>query len=129
MWWWFLGLFAFGAWWSLLLHELSHLVVMKAVGCETTSFKPYWHWDDGVFWFGRVTCRYPGIAMPYAYRYSHVAPLVKSTTLMVVWGLLGWLVWWPLLALAACELVDHAWWWAGSWRPGKDAYKWWGRND
>jgi hypothetical protein len=125
---WFIGLFAFGAWWSLFLHELSHAIVMKAVGCEITSFKAYPHREDGTFWFGRVRCRYQGKKMPEAYRYSHIAPLAKSSTLMVGWAFLAWLAWWPLFALAACELVDHLWWWIGSWRPGKDAYKWWRRE-
>ena len=124
----------------LLLHELSHLVVMKKVGAEIASFKPYWHFAkvrvlvDGEvkekrqFWFGRVTCRWPDPPAPAAYRYSHVAPLVKACVVGTSWALLAWLLWTPLALFAACEAVDGLWWWVGYFRPGKDAYKWFGRG-
>ena len=57
----------------LFLHELSHLIVMKAVGGQILSFKPYWHRDEkGRFWFGRVTCIWPDRKRPENYKYSHI---------------------------------------------------------
>ena len=99
---------------------------MKAVGGQITSFKAYWHRDErNRFWFGRVTCKWPDPPAPAAYRFSHIAPLVKATFFLALWLAAGLLLWWPLLALATCEFVDHVWWWVGSRKPGKDAYKWW----
>jgi hypothetical protein len=126
--WWAAGLLLFGAWWSLFLHELAHLIVMKATGATITSFKPYWHRDEqGQFWFGHVACTWPSPQPPAGYRFSHIAPAIKSAAFLVLWTLLAWLAWWPLLGLAICELVDHVWWWLGSWAPRKDAYQWWHR--
>jgi hypothetical protein len=126
--WWALGLLLFGAWWTLFLHELAHLVVMKATGATITIFKPYWHFDAlRWFWFGYVGCTWPD-QIPAGYRFSHVAPAVKSAALLTLWGLLAWFVWWPFAGLAVCEFVDHVWWWFGSWSPRKDAYQWWHRD-
>ena len=113
----------------LLLHELCHLIAMKATGATITSFKPYWHIADGTFWFGRVTCVWSDRKIPDGYKYSHIAPLLKACFFFAVWLILGLVVWRPFLMFAFTEIVDAAWWFINMKTPGRDGYKWLHRND
>ena len=116
------------AWLTLLLHELSHLLVMKYTGAKIVRFRPYPHFSDGKFWFGYVSCMWAAKEEPTDYKYSHIAPLAKSSVFAVIWFFLGFLVWSPLYVFAVWELIDWLWWFVGWWRPGKDAYMWAEKN-
>ena len=114
---------------SLVLHEVSHAIVMVSSGGKIISFKPYPHYsktlDGWRFRLGAVTARFEK-TVPSSYRYSHIAPLIKAFAFMLLWGILGFLVWRPLLILGVLECFDAVFWWIGFFWGTKysDGKKW-----
>jgi hypothetical protein len=103
VWWLWLILALIGAPLTLFLHELAHSFVVWGEGGRVTSFKPYPHFADGHFYFGRVEY----LSYQTRPRLFFAAPaLIKAPVFLVVWATLGLLFCLPLLALAAWELWD-----------------------
>lgn len=117
----------FAAYLPLLLHELSHAIVMSWLGGKITAFKPYPHFYGEKLWFGRVQVLW-AYGRPDAYRFSHIAPVVKTLLFAGIWASLALAIDTPpLFLLAAGELVDLLWWFACYRRPGSDAHRWFNR--
>jgi uncharacterized membrane protein YhhN len=95
---------------TLVLHEASHAIVVKALDGDVFLFKPWPHFHNGNFYFGRVSYSLNKFRSP---RYIHIAPAIKSAMLCVVY--LSLVTTWCkfLLMFAAFEAIDHLWWWKG----------------
>ena len=134
-----IALLLVGAQLTLTLHEASHALCIKLLyGGEILEFKPYPNPLRELGKFGIVRSRLPsGVkSTPWSYR----APLLKALSLILLWGLLGILVYGPLLAFAIWETLDAALWlfqyWMPSWyRRARikvykkfDASQWWYRS-
>lgn len=92
---------------TLVLHELMHCIVVWANGGWVTSFKPWPHFVEKRFYWGRMA--YAGCAPT---KWFYAAPLTKALVLLVIWAGLGFL-WMPLWAPGFWELLD-----AGNWLQG-----------
>jgi hypothetical protein len=98
----------FGLITTLLLHELSHCVIVWAYGGQIISFKPWPHKEEGHFYFGYM--KYSGCALSEAI--FVVAPLIKASFLCLVWIVLGF-CYKPLFVLAGIEFLDILNWLQG----------------
>lgn len=97
-----------GAALTLVLHELSHCIVVWLSGGWIEEFKPWPHMKDGKFYFGRMS--HSGAQADE--RAFTVAPLIKALSLLALWTVLGF-IWLPLWALAFWEFTDVANWTQG----------------
>lgn len=108
-----LTLFLFGAFHTLVLHELSHCVIVWKNGGKVTSFKPYPHELDT----GNTVLASMGYVLNFkdiikAFKflvYFYAAPVIRASFFMLLWIGLSFL-YRPLLILAFWELLDVANW-------------------
>lgn len=98
-----------GAVFSVVLHETSHIVVAKYYGCVILEFRPYPHFYEEKFYFGRVSylC---GTNNPI--KASALAPLIRAIAFGLTWGICGYF-WKPLWTLAVWDLLDVINWFQG----------------
>lgn len=105
---------------TLFLHESAHVVAVWCYGGTLTSFRPYPHFYDGRFYFGRVAY----LLDSSKHKRVAISPLIKAITLTTTWAILGFTLYQPLLAFAAWEAVDALWWVSGFLRgPHTDAHE------
>lgn len=97
-----------GAALTLVLHELSHCLVVWWSGGKVVTFKPWPHMSDGHFYFGRMTY----IAKVPLGPLMKIIPFLKALTLFGWWVGLG-VLWHPLWVLAFWEITDWINWLQG----------------
>lgn len=112
---------------TLFLHELSHVIVSKAVGWTITAFRPWPHRCNGRWWFGRYESVWQrDYEIPAASRWRHIAPLVKTCVAAPAWTIAAiWLH--PIFVVPAIwEALDATWWWIGYFSGDalKDGARW-----
>lgn len=123
IWWIVFGII--GAPLTLFLHELSHYLVLKfKYKADIIYFRPWPDFSRDTGKLGVVRYRLPeGVTDA---KWSHIAPFLKSMILVPVWSLLS-LLFFPLILLAAWELIDEGKWLFDYMRNSDhrtDAYKW-----
>jgi len=106
MWYWWLGTALFGAVLTLNLHELAHCLVIWIKGGQVTSYKPYPHFVDGKFFWGRMTYDLTFVPTRTFAGVMAIVPQVKVVFFLALWVWLGLILWHPLFALAAWECAD-----------------------
>lgn len=110
---------------SLLTHELAHAVAAWTCGGQVLDFKPWPHFHNDKFYFGRCKTIWPD-GRP---RVSHIAPLYKNLLLLPVFMLMA-LAWLPLLAIGVWLVIDSVWWFVGALRgPRFDGWKYFHSED
>jgi hypothetical protein len=104
---------------ALLTHEASHVVAAKLKGGRVLVFKPWPHFYNGKFYFGRTQTAW----LKKPDRLTHIIPLYKNLLLLPLFGGLAF-AWLPFLAIAGWLVVDSIWWLMGGMMgPKYDAWK------
>jgi len=98
-----------GAILTLVLHELSHAIVVWINGGKVTEFKPWPHMSDGKFYFG--TMAYECFA-PISEKDLTIAPFYKACAMINIWVFCS-MLYAPLIALEIWELIDFTNWLQG----------------
>ena len=110
---------AFAAFLTLLLHELSHYVVLKVIGVRIISFKPYPHmvgnhlYLGSVSWYLKKRTHEELTRVRKHVHWSHVAPLIKSIIMATLWTSLAVTIDSIFLVFLFWECADFLWWWFG----------------
>jgi hypothetical protein len=121
-WHWILS-FAVAGYVSLFTHELSHALVAWVHPRGTVvAFRPFPHFHNGRFYFGRCTTAWTDTIPPLL----RIAPLYKDGAFLLPCVVTGVLWWQPMLCLAVWSVIDALWWVAGIWREGSDAWRYFG---
>ena len=116
--WWAVAL-VYGAYLTIFLHELSHLLVAFWYRAEVKCFKVWPTHHEGRFVLGLVNAKFK-ITDPdrrrTALRLFFLAPVVKACVMIFVWMSLMAVSKYTIV-LALCEFVDYIYW-PYSWDAG-----------
>ncbi len=113
--WWFLIFIAVGAVEEIVLHALSHAVVVWGEGKKVLTFKPWPHKHKAGWSWGRMTY---DRHLEYLGGMCNAAPMLKGMLMALLW--LNFAQhWWHLWPMVAWEAWDVIFWWRG-WFWGSD---------